>query len=58
MSETHKYTHTHAPRRPGETVEPQECSQGRIFPGEVSIEGESEALYTAQNWDEDGHDTI
>ena len=36
----------------------QEWSQGRIFPGVVSIEGESEALYTTQNWDEDSYDTI
>ena len=48
-----------APAKPGhETVEPQEWSQGRIFPGAVSIEGESEALYMAQNWDEAGYDTI
>ena len=44
--------------KPGETVEPQEWSQGKIILGEVSIEGESEALYTVQNWDEDGYDTI
>ena len=44
--------------KPGETVEPQEWGQGRIFPGAVSIEGESEALHTAQNWDEAGYDTI
>ena len=35
-----------------------EWNQGRTFPGACAIEGESEALYTAQNWDESGHDTI
>ena len=44
--------------RPRETVEPQEWSQGRTFPGACFIGGESEALYTAQNWIEAGHDTI
>ena len=39
-------------------MEPQEWSQGRTFPGACFIEGESEALHTAQNWDESGHDTI
>ena len=43
---------------PGETVEPQEWSQGRTFPGASFTGSESEALYTAQNWIESGYDTI
>ena len=44
--------------KPGETVEPQEWSQGKPFPGACFKGGESEALYTAQNWIESGCDTI
>ena len=36
--------------RPGETVEPQDWSQSRTFPGQVYIDKEKPALETAKEW--------